>query len=63
MKILVDWDLCEGNAVCVKHAPEVFRVDDEDMLHILVEEPGEDLREAVELAVNRCPRAALSIEE
>lgn len=63
MKIVVDYDLCEGNAVCQKIAPQVFLVDEKDQLQVLIESPGEDLREKVEKAVARCPKAALSLIE
>ncbi len=63
MKIVVDYDLCEANAVCMSKAPEVFKVDDEDNLHILIESPPEGLREKVEEAVRLCPRQALSLSE
>lgn len=63
MKILVDYDLCEANAVCMEQAPEVFKVDDDDNLHVLVESPGDDLREKVEAAVRLCPRQALAIQD
>ena len=62
MKIQVDYDLCEANAVCMSKVPEVFKVDDEDNLHILIESPPEELREKVEAAVRLCPRQALKIE-
>ena len=61
MKIEVDWDLCEANAICQRVAPEVFKVDDQDKLHILQESPGEDLREKLQIAVKRCPRRALKL--
>ena len=61
MKIRIDSDLCEGNAVCMKVAPEVFVVGDDDRAHLINETPGEDLRAKVEAAVRRCPRQALSI--
>jgi ferredoxin len=41
--------------------PEVFKVDDDDMLQILIEEPGDDLRSKLEEAVRLCPRQAISI--
>jgi ferredoxin len=63
MKIEVDRDLCEANAICQRVAPEVFKVDDKDMLHILQESPGEDLREKLTIAVKRCPRKALKLVE
>jgi ferredoxin len=60
VKVRVDRDLCEGNARCVQLAPEVFRVDEEDTLHVAaVVDPA--LREKVEAAVALCPRQALSV--
>lgn len=61
MKIEVDWDLCEANAACMRAAPEVFRVDDDDRLHLLVHEVSPELRAKVEKAVRDCPRRALSL--
>lgn len=63
MKVVVDKDLCEGNGRCQEAAPEVFRVNDEDQADVLVERPAEGLREKVELAVRRCPRAAIRLEQ
>ncbi|MCX8071471.1 MAG: ferredoxin [Candidatus Binatia bacterium] len=63
MKIRIDYDLCEGNAVCMKVAPEVFVVGDDDRAHLVDPNPSEELRAKVELAVRRCPRQALSLEE
>jgi ferredoxin len=63
MKIVVDYDRCEANAVCVRICPECFRVEDDDSLTVLVENPPEDLRSKVENAVRLCPRQALSLAE
>jgi ferredoxin len=63
MRVVVDYDLCESNAVCMAVAPEVFEVDDDDNLNLLQEEPPEDLRPKVEEAVRRCPKQALSIQD
>ena len=62
MKVIVDYDLCEANAVCMQQAPEIFEVDDEDNLNVLQEEVPESLREKLENAVRLCPRQALRIE-
>ncbi len=62
MKIVIDYDLCEGNAVCMKVAPEVFTVGEDDRATLVNQNPGEDLRAKVEAAVRRCPRQALSIQ-
>ena len=62
MRVVVDFDLCESNAVCMGIAPEVFEVRDDDFLYVLQEEPDESLRPKVEEAVRRCPKQAISIE-
>ena len=63
MKILVDYDLCEANARCMEVAPDIFKVDEEDNLHILIESPSEDRRKDVEEAVRLCPRQAITVQE
>lgn len=63
MKVIVDYDLCEANAVCMKVCPEVFHLREDDTLHLKTENPPEELRAKVEEAVRRCPRQALSIAE
>ena len=63
MRVIVDYDVCESNALCMAAAPEVFEVRDDDNLYVLDETPGEELRAKVEEAVRRCPKQAISIEE
>jgi ferredoxin len=60
-KVVVDFDLCESNALCVVAAPEVFEVRDDDFLYILDETPPDAIREKVEEAVRRCPKQAISV--
>ncbi|MCE3554036.1 ferredoxin [Pseudonocardia sp. RS010] len=62
MKVHVDFDLCESNALCMAAAPEVFEVRDDDFLYILDENPPEELRGKVEEAVRACPKAAITLE-
>lgn len=62
-KVVVDFDLCESNAVCMGVAPEVFEVRDDNFLYILQETPSDDLRGKVEDAVRQCPRQAISIAD
>jgi len=61
MKIVVNYDLCEANAVCMLVCPECFRVEEDDTLTVLVEKPPSNLREKVEEAVRRCPRQAIKL--
>lgn len=63
MKMLVDYDLCEGHGECVIAAPEVFDLDDAGEKVVLVqEEPREELRDKVVEAVRICPIVALQLE-
>lgn len=62
MKVIVDSELCEANAICMAHCEEVFRVNEDDTLTILMSEIPERLRSQVENAVRLCPRQALRIE-
>ncbi|HWG74892.1 MAG TPA: ferredoxin [Acidimicrobiales bacterium] len=63
MRVVVDFELCESNALCMQEAPEVFEVRDDDFLYVLDEHPPEDLRPKVEAAVHRCPTQAIRIED
>lgn len=62
MKVIVDYDLCEANALCMDSCPEVFRVEGDDSLTLLMDEVPEKLREKLEEAVRLCPRQALRVE-
>jgi ferredoxin len=63
MRIVVDHDLCEGNAVCVRVAPEIFAVGDDDQAQVLLADPPESQRANIEAAVARCPRQALALRD
>jgi ferredoxin len=47
MRVIVDFDQCESNALCKAAAPGVFEVRDDDFLYVLQEEPPKELREKV----------------
>lgn len=69
MRISIDSDLCEGNAVCEALAPMVFDLDDDDQARVLgdVQELGgevsEEHRLLVDRAVEGCPRLAISVTD
>ena len=62
MKVVVDYDLCEANAVCMKQCPEVFRVEDDDTLTVLLDEVPAELQEQCKEAERLCPRQAIKLE-
>jgi ferredoxin len=49
--------------MCELEAPDVFRVPKRGVVEITDPEPPDELREAVELAVEMCPTRALTIIE
>lgn len=59
MKVTVDHDRCEGHGKCETAAPEVFRVGDDDLSIVLIDDVPEHLREKVESAIRLCPRQAI----
>jgi ferredoxin len=61
MKVVVDYDLCEANALCMDCCPEVFRVEEDDTLTVLIDDVPENLRAKLEEAVRLCPRQAIGI--
>ncbi|MFS3127599.1 ferredoxin [Nocardioides sp. Bht2] len=62
MKIVVDRDLCDGIGMCQSMAHEFFELDDDDVMHVLDENPSEEFRGQLTAAINSCPVLALSLE-
>jgi ferredoxin len=63
MRVVVDYDRCESNAVCMGILPEVFEVRDDNFLYVLNENPPEQYRDKLLQAVASCPTRAVSLLE
>jgi ferredoxin len=63
MKVKVNYDVCASTGACMQVCPEVFEVRSDGYLYLLTDEPGEELREKLEQAVDLCPTAAISLED
>lgn len=63
MRAIANRDVCEGHGICESIAPEVFQVDDDGEVSVLAQNPPESEVNAVRLAVDSCPVAALLIED
>lgn len=63
MRVSVDSKACEANAVCVGLAPQVFDLDDDDVLHITTSEVPPELHHQVREAVTCCPKLALTLHD
>ena len=64
MRVIVDPDSCEGQAVCTGLAPAVFELnDDDEVVRVIVDEVPEEHQKRARKAVEKCPMAALEVEE
>jgi ferredoxin len=59
VRVIVDRDRCEGNAVCLGIAPDIFDLDDEDYAVVKTDPIPPDREQLAEQAIAECPRAAL----
>ncbi len=63
MRIVIDYGRCIGSGMCTGIAPDLFELDDDAKLTVLIERPPEDRRAAVEAAVMCCPVEAVSTSD
>jgi ferredoxin len=63
VRVIVDRDRCEGNAVCMGIAPDLFELDDEDYAVVKFDPIPADREQLAEQAIAECPRAALKRED
>jgi ferredoxin len=63
VRVIVDRDRCEGNAVCLGIAPDIFDLDDEDYAVVKTDPIPPDREQLAEQAIAECPRAALLRED
>lgn len=60
--VRVDPHLCEGHALCLHTAGDVFVLSDDDVA-VCPENPSDDLWDQIQAAVDACPRGAISVIE
>ncbi len=63
MRVVVDFDRCQGFAICMSNCSEVFEIDDEGVLCLVTDRPPDSLRLRVDEAARQCPTQAISIED
>lgn len=61
MKVSVNYDLCEANAICVGMAPDVFEITDDDTMVIKKADVPAEREEEMRQIIASCPRSALSL--
>lgn len=63
MKPEIDESLCIGDGICADICPEVFEMQDDNLAHVINEEPDESLHDRVREAADACPTSAISVHE
>ena len=64
MKVRVDEVLCDGYAKCERIAPDIFRMDDDDLAHVLVEEISDEAQmQRARMAARMCPSKAILLSD
>jgi ferredoxin len=59
MRVVVDHNLCQSYAECVRHAPEIFSLDDDDQQRVTTVDLDEQFADQVKLAIDGCPMQAI----
>jgi sterol 14-demethylase len=62
-RIDVDRDLCQGHAVCIEEAPNIFAVDENQKVFLLQTEPDPRDYDKVRRAAKYCPTHAIKLTE
>lgn len=78
LRVIIDRQLCQGHAVCVSEAPEVFQIGEDSVAEVALDAdnaavrttakevrfyPATELNQQVILAARFCPNHAIRIEE
>ena len=63
LRITLDTDLCQGHAVCIEEAPEVFRIGAAGHVELIDAHPDPSLNAKIERAAAYCPTRTIQIEE
>lgn len=60
MRVEVDRERCEGNALCVGIAPNLFKLDDHEFAIVISDPVPAGEEDLAEQSIAECPRAAVS---
>jgi len=60
VRITVEPDRCAGSGMCRSIAPTIFGADDHGWVTLLVDDPGDDINEALD-AADACPLGVIAV--
>lgn len=62
-KLTAEFEICQGFGNCAMNAPDLFDLDDNDVVVLLREEVPDEERGHAENAVRSCPVSALTLQQ
>ncbi|WP_327286163.1 MULTISPECIES: ferredoxin [unclassified Streptomyces] len=63
LQVIIDKDVCVACGACVLSGPDVFDQNEDGQAVLVVDEPGESLRDQILESIEACPVQALSLVE
>jgi sterol 14-demethylase len=63
LHVVIDRQLCQGHAACMAEAPEIFQVDSQGKLTVLMEAPSSERYGQLRQAKRYCPTRAITLVE
>lgn len=61
VRIELDLGLCQGHAVCVSEAPDIFKISDSGEVEVLLETPSKERYAALIEAAEHCPNKVITL--
>ena len=58
-----DETLCIGDGICSDICPEVFELRDDNLAHVIDDNPAPQLHDRVREAADACPVSAITVHE
>ena len=62
MKAFIDRNLCIGCGLCTETCPEVFRMGDDDIAEVFVDEVPAEVEDSAYEAQENCPVSVITLE-
>lgn len=63
MKPEIDHSICIGDGICADICPEVFEMRDDNLAHVINEDPAPELHDKVRESADACPTGAIIVHE
>lgn len=63
MRVIVDFDRCDSTGLCTAIAPEVFELDEQDVLRLHTEALDQIDDQTLEQAARACPKLAITLQD